>query len=155
MHVEAPGDRPVGQALKDLARYVYRVAIGDGRIVAVTDTLVAFKARDSDSDGKQRTVWLEGAEFVRRFLLHVLPKGFRKVRYYGLYAPGQAAHALAIARELLPKPDDGGPTDLEKEAILLAVERRLNDPKRLDRSCPRCQKPLATQPLQALAAGPP
>lgn len=155
VHVEAPGDRPVGQALKYLARYVYRVAIGDGRIVAVTDTQVAFRARDSDSDGKQRTIWLEGAEFVRRFLLHVLPKGFRKVRHYGLYAPGNAARLLATAQERLPKSADGGPTELEKEAILLAVERVLNERQRADRCCPRCREPMSTQPLSTPARAPP
>jgi len=96
VHVEPPRGRPVAAVTKYLARYVKRVAISDARIVAVTDTTVTFHAR-------RGPLTLEGHEFVRRFLLHVLPKGLRKIRHYGLYAPGAAA-ALATARALLPTP---------------------------------------------------
>lgn len=154
VHVEAPGDRPVSQALKYLARYVYRIAIGDRRMVALTDTHVAFRARDSDSDGKQRTLWLEGPEFVRRFLLHVLPKGFRKVRHYGLYAPGNAAIKLAKARELLPPPSEEGPTELEKEAILMGCERLIAKHDLHARRCPSCGERMVmlSLPTRAPAA---
>ena len=118
VHVEAPGNRPVSHALKYLARYMNRVAITDPRMIGMTDTHVGFRARDSHSDGKQRNLWLDGTEFVRRFLLHVLPKGIRKARHYGLYAPGAASVSLAIARALLPNRPATGPTDLEAEAIL-------------------------------------
>ena len=96
VHVEPPRGRPVTAVTKYLARYVKRVAISDARIVAVTDTTVTFRTR-------RGPLTLEGHEFVRRFLLHVLPKGLRKIRHYGLYAPGAAA-ALATARALLPTP---------------------------------------------------
>jgi len=94
VHVEPPRGRPVAAVTNYLARYVKRVAISDARIVALTDTTVTFRTR-------RGPLTLEGHEFVRRFLLHVLPKGFRKIRHYGLYAPGAAA-ALATARALLP-----------------------------------------------------
>ncbi len=151
VHVEAPGDRPVHQALKYLARYVYRVAISDRRIVAVTDTHVAFRARDSDSDGKQRTLWLEGPEFVRRFLLHVLPKGFRKVRHFGLYAPGGAASLLSKARALLTEPDADGLTELEKEAALMTADRLIAQHELHARRCPGCGDRMATLPLPTTA----
>ena len=101
VHVEAPNDRPAVHALKYLARYARRVAISDRRIVEVTATHVRFRARDAESDGKQRVIELEGHEFVRRFLTHVLPKGFRKVRHYGLYAPGHSVGLLRRAHSLL------------------------------------------------------
>ncbi len=87
VHVEAPKGRPVGHITKYLARYIKRVAITDGRIAAVTDTHVTIKTR-------RGAVELDGAEFVRRFLLHVLPRGFRKVRHYGLYAPRNLSTTL-------------------------------------------------------------
>ncbi len=95
VHVEPPKGRPVGYITKYLARYVKRVAITDGRILSVTDTHVTFQT-------KRGVVELDGAEFVRRFLLHVLPSRFRKVRHYGLYAPGNAKVRLEAARRLLP-----------------------------------------------------
>jgi predicted RNA-binding Zn-ribbon protein involved in translation (DUF1610 family) len=158
VHVEAPGQRPVLHALKYLGRYLYRVAISDGRIVGVTDTHVGFRARDADSDGKQRILWLQGHEFVRRFLLHTLPKGFRKVRHFGLYAPGKASRLLAAARDRLPeRPPQGQPTDLEAEAILSRCERRIAQWDRLARVCPNCGGQMWTEALvpSPLARGPP
>ncbi len=160
VHVEAPGDRPVSHALKYLARYIYRGPISNGRMVGVTDTHVSFRARDVDGDGKQRVLWLEGPEFVRRFLLHVLPKGLRKVRHYGLYSPGGAARLLESARTLLPqRPDaDGSPSDLEIEAILSRVERQLSEHDQQRKACPRCGARMSTEPVPrpvAVARGPP
>ena len=161
VHVEAPGDRPVSHALKYLARYLYRVAISDRRVFAVTDTQIGFMARDSDSDGKQRPLWLAGPEFVRRFLLHVLPKGFRKVRHYGLYAAGAVPTLLKQARALLPnQPAPGMPTNLEAEAILWRCEREFAEHDRGSRrlECPRCGGALWTEPLPLrapTARGPP
>lgn len=100
VHVEAPEGRPVEHVVGYLARYVKRVAIADPRILAITDETVTIATRQGP-----RT--LEGGEFVRRFLNHVLPKSFRKVRYYGLYAPGNAKLRLERARELLTSDDDG------------------------------------------------
>lgn len=98
VHVEPPNGRPVEAVTKYLARYVKRVAISDARILALTDTAITFRTR-------RGPVTLEGQEFVRRFLLHVLPKGLRKVRHYGLYAPGASA-GLDAARALLPSLPD-------------------------------------------------
>jgi hypothetical protein len=147
VHVEAPEGRSVAHAVKYLARYVYRVAISNRRIVSVTDTHVSFRARDSESDGKQRVLRLEGPEFVRRFLQHVLSKGFRKVRHFGLYAPGAAAQKLARAHELVPAAAEEGPSELEKEAALMVCERLLTAHDLYARRCPGCGERMATQPL--------
>ncbi len=101
VHVEAPKGRPVEHVVGYLARYVKRVAIADARILSVTDATVTIATRQGP-----RT--LEGGEFVRRFLNHVLPRSFRKVRYYGLYAPGNAKLRLERARELLLHESNGG-----------------------------------------------
>ena len=67
-----------------LARYVFRIAITNARIIGMDDTHVTFRCKDRNA-GKWNTHRLTGVEFLRRFLLHVLPKGFQKVRYYGLW----------------------------------------------------------------------
>jgi hypothetical protein len=79
-----------------LGRYTHRVAISSARIKGVSDESVRFRTRGDE------TIELHPAEFIRRFLLHVLPPGFRKIRHYGLYAPGGAPAArLASARRLV------------------------------------------------------
>jgi Zn finger protein HypA/HybF involved in hydrogenase expression len=82
--------KPYGQGqdavLKYLARYVFRVALTNRRLIAMDETHVTFQYKDRKTD-QWRTVRLEGVQFLRRFLFHVLPKGFHKVRYYGLWHP--------------------------------------------------------------------
>jgi hypothetical protein len=93
---------PVGTgeaAFKYLAPYVFRVAISNNRIVKLEDGRVTFKYKDSASD-ETRFCTLSAEEFMRRFLQHVLPERFMKVRYYGLLAGGNR-HLLRQARELL------------------------------------------------------
>jgi len=93
-----------------LARYTHRVAIADSRLVALDDRGVTFRYKDYRRDGhaRLRTMTLAPGEFIRRFLLHVLPKGFHRIRHYGLFASGGRRANLARARELLevPPPDD-------------------------------------------------
>ena len=86
-------------ALKYLAPYVFRVAISNRRILKVTDTHVTFRFRASDT-GKWHTSRITGAEFLRRFLQHILPKGFVKVRYYGLFSPGMRQRLTVIRLSL-------------------------------------------------------
>ena len=83
-------------ALKYLAPYIFRVAISNNRILKVADGKVTFRYRESDTR-KWRTSTLTAEEFLRRFLQHVLPKGFVKVRYYGLFSPS-LRHYLAVIR---------------------------------------------------------
>jgi hypothetical protein len=81
---------PVGNgftALRYLAPYIFRVAISNNRIMKVAEGKVTFRYRTTDT-GKLKTCTLPAEEFIRRFLQHVLPKGFVKVRYYGFLSSG-------------------------------------------------------------------
>ena len=69
--------------LKYLGRYTHRVAIGNSRIVALSDKTVSFTWKDYADENKQKTMTLSIVEFIRRFLLHVIPKGFVRIRHYG------------------------------------------------------------------------
>lgn len=100
--------QPVGKgetALKYLAPYIFRVAISDRRITHFANGKVTFRFRQSDT-GQWRSCRLETFEFLRRFLQHVLPKGFVKVRYYGLFSPSskeKLAHCLQLLSLEQPK----------------------------------------------------
>ena len=89
-----------------LSRYTHRIAISNRRLVAADATAVTFKYKDYrlDGDARFKTMTLATAEFIRRFLSHVLPKGFHRIRHYGLLANGQRADNVANARELLAVP---------------------------------------------------
>jgi hypothetical protein len=87
--------------LKYLARYVHRVAISNSRLVEVTDETVTFTYKDYRQRGRQKELTLSGAEFARRFLQHVLPRGFVRVRHYGLLSNRGREEQLALCRRLL------------------------------------------------------
>jgi hypothetical protein len=89
--------------LKYLARYVHRVAIGNGRLVRVGDEGVAFSYKDYRDKGKGKELTLSGEEFARRFLQHVLPGGFVRIRHYGLLANRGRERKLTLCRQLLLK----------------------------------------------------
>jgi predicted Zn-ribbon and HTH transcriptional regulator len=86
-----------------LARYTHRVAISNSRLIALDDAGVTFKWKDYRIKGRDRlrTMTLDGAEFIRRFLLHVLPSGFHRIRHYGLFAGTVRAHNIERVRQLL------------------------------------------------------
>jgi hypothetical protein len=84
-----------------LSRYTHRVAIANQRLVTLADGKVSFRARDNSRPGHKRLVTLTAPEFIRRFLLHVLPPRFVKIRHYGLMAPGNVKTKLEQARALL------------------------------------------------------
>jgi hypothetical protein len=87
--------------LKYLARYVHRVAISNSRLVRVSDATVSFTYKDYRQNGREKELTLSHAEFVRRFLQHVLPRGFVPVRHYGLLANRSREVKLRICRRLL------------------------------------------------------
>jgi hypothetical protein len=91
------------EALRYLSRYTHRVAISNRRLVSADDTGVTFKCKDYRIDGPDRytTMTLAPHEFIRRFLMHVLPKGLHRIRHYGLLANGNRADNIARVRELL------------------------------------------------------
>jgi hypothetical protein len=89
-----------------LSRYTHRVAISNRRLIAADENSVTFKVKDYRVEGAARytTMTLTTHEFIRRFLLHVLPKGFHRIRHYGLLASATKAEMVAKARQLLAVP---------------------------------------------------
>lgn len=100
VYSKPPFGGPV-QVLKYLARYTHRVAIGNRRILAVDGSGVTFRWRDRAAGDRPRTMQLPGVEFLRRFLLHVLPRGFQRLRHYGLLGNRMRESKLAMCRLLL------------------------------------------------------
>jgi Putative transposase len=132
------GDEAV---LRYLARYVFRVAITNSRIVGLDDKRVTIRYKDRKSM-QWRTTRLTGHEFMRRFLQHVLPKGLHKVRYYGLWHPARREHAQrARLMLLLDRPTTRGPAILSAETSCRAADRSANHtPSDATRICPCCQQ---------------
>lgn len=110
IHVKPPFGGPE-VALKYVARYTHRVAISDRRLLSIEDNKVRFSYKDYAHGGSQREMTLDAAEFLRRFLQHVLPKGFVRIRYYGFLANRRRGELLALARSLLQAPPPGCPDE--------------------------------------------
>ena len=114
-----------------LARYTHRIAIANSRLIAFDGANVTFRWKDYRTKGRERykTMTLGTHEFIRRFLIHVLPGGFHRIRHYGLFANGGRVRNIVRARELLAMPitetDDGK----DSEAA---------EPTPPARSCPCC-----------------
>lgn len=113
--------RPFGgpkEVLRYLARYTHRVAISNRRLIALDDNGVTFKWKDYRIEGRERykVMTLATTEFIRRFLIHVLPDGFHRIRHYGLFANTSRADNVARARELLvvPKPQSNAADKTEE-----------------------------------------
>ena len=107
------------QVLEYLSRYTHRTAVANARIGTVSTVQVSFKVR-GDGHGGKRWVRLPGVEFVRRFLLHVLPKGVKRIRHYGLLAAGCKAVKLGQARAALAMP---APNPLATESAIDFMRR--------------------------------
>jgi Putative transposase len=84
-----------------LSRHTHRVAISNHRLVSLDHAMVTFRARDNPSPGQHRPVTIHALEFIRRFLLHILPDRFVKIRHFGLMAPCNAKTKLVRARNLI------------------------------------------------------
>jgi len=102
VYAKAPFAGPEA-VLAYLSRYTHRVAISNRRLIAFDETGVTFRYKDYRRDGcdRQQVMTLAVDEFIRRFLLHVLPRGFHRIRHYGLLAGSARKTSLALARELL------------------------------------------------------
>jgi IS5 family transposase len=87
-----------------LARYTHRVAISNHRLLSVSASEVRFRWKDYAHHSKQRTTTLASEEFLRRFLQHVLPRGFPRIRYFGWLANRRRARMLPLCRALLKQP---------------------------------------------------
>ena len=89
------------QVLEYLGRYTHRVAITNNRIVAIDDGRVTFNYRDRSDENKEKEFTIGADEFIRRFLLHVLPRGFTKIRYYGFLAHANKKTCIELIRMLI------------------------------------------------------
>jgi hypothetical protein len=120
-----------------LSRYTHRVAISNRRLVALDERGVTFRWKDYRISGRTRykTMTLSPEEFMRRFLLHVLPSGFHRIRHYGLLANAGRREHLAKARELL------GVATSNVDAALLNTEVS-GDPVQPTFVCPCCGSPM-------------
>ena len=99
--------RPFGgpeQVLAYLGRYTHRVAIANSRLVAMADGKVSFRWKDYRREARTKVMTLDAGEFMRRFLMHVLPTGFHRIRHFGFMANGHRAARLARCRHLLAEP---------------------------------------------------
>lgn len=123
-----------------LGRYTHRIAISNGRLVSLEDGQVAFRYTDRANGNQPRTMTLPADQFLRRFLLHVLPLGFVRIRYFGGLANGTRRQWLALGRRLLgdcrePAADAGdGPKERETWQDLLLRLTGIDV-----RICPRCK----------------
>ena len=128
--------RPFGgpqAVLAYLSRYTHRVAICNHRLISADDAGVTFKWKDYriEGPGRYKTMTLLTHEFIRRFLIHVLPKGVHRIRHYGLFANGNRAANIARARELLAAPAPSEPPETSEAAPL-------DESRVLPRPCPCC-----------------
>ena len=116
-----------------LARYTHRVAISNRRLIAADAMGITFKYKDYRIQGPERykLMTLATDEFIRRFLMHILPKGFHRIRNYGLLANGSRADNIARARALLNVPQPDAIPDDPKSADA-------GEPPTLSRPCPCC-----------------
>jgi hypothetical protein len=123
------------QALDYLGRYVHRVAIGDHRLLALHDGRVRFSYRDRSDGDRQKVKEIPAADFIQRFLYHILPEHFVKIRYYGWLAPTRKQANLDAIRAALgaaPPAPQSEETPAERILRLTGVDVR---------RCPHCQAP--------------
>jgi hypothetical protein len=133
--------------LRYLGRYTHRVAIANSRLVDVTDSAVSFRTKQG------KVLALEPVEFLRRFIQHVLPNGFHKIRHYGLYS-ASSAHKRELARRCLstepePAAERSHSMGAERSIEQLRATTDPNVPR-----CPSCGALLARRPLPRQHAPP-
>ena len=134
------------QVFRYLGRYSHRVAIANSRLLACADGHVSFSWKDYADDNRTKVMRLTADEFIRRFLLHVLPKRFVRIRHYGLLAGRNVTTKLARCRQLLGVPVELPASARESKTWL----DRLREWTGQDGSCcPRCQGPLTRRPVEA------
>jgi hypothetical protein len=128
--------RPFGGSeavLAYLSRYTHRIAIANSRLIAFDGRRVTFKWTDyrAKADARYKLMTLDADEFIRRFLIHVLPDGFHRIRHYGLFANGNRAANIALARQLLGAPDPAPSSSESDDADSGQKEEQWN-------TCPSC-----------------
>lgn len=135
VYVKPPFGSP-GQVLKYLARYTHRVAISNNRLVCLTDGQVTFRYKDYRQGHSQRLMRLPAVEFIRRFLLHSLPKGFVRIRHYGFLANRVRQQNLEYCRRLI-----GNSATEQSPRVCSQTQPADSDQRRTpDWPCPKCRK---------------
>jgi len=146
VNIQKPFAHPE-KVLEYLSRYVFRIAISDRRIEKVENGMVHFFVKDYKRNGVFRKMKLELDEFIRRFLLHVLPKGFFKVRYYGIFTNSGRKVNIAKAKELLSEEnsekerevlEDGNCVWEKQDTIWAKIMEDIVHHSKLN--CPVCKK---------------
>jgi hypothetical protein len=130
--------RPFGgpaQVLDYLGRYTHRIAISNNRLLAFQDGKVTFQWKDRKNGDRKRTMTLDAHEFIRRFLIHVLPHGFAKLRYFGFLANRYRANRLSLCRQLLNAP----PPETDPQVLDWKSRHEVLTGESLD-ICPACQQ---------------
>ena len=123
------------QVLDYVGRYTHRVAISNNRLVSLDGDKVGFHWKDYRDGNRQKTMTLAAGEFIRRFLIHVLPEGFHRIRYYGFLGNCHRARKLARCRELLGMAPAGPAADPRLADYRDRYEALTG---RSLRECPRC-----------------
>jgi len=123
------------QVLEYLGRYTHRVAISNNRILAIDNGKVTFTYRDRQDNNELKTMSLAADEFIRRFLLHVLPYGFMKIRYFGFLAHTNKKQAVALIRKLID-PDMKLPEKIKETVFEMMLRLTGKDIT----CCPKCKK---------------
>jgi hypothetical protein len=103
------------EVLKYVARYTHSVAISNNRLLDINDGKVQFRWKDYRDDNRHKTMTLGADEFIRRFLLHVLPDGFQRIRYFGFLANRYRAEKLALCRQLMQMPPPATTPEVNKD----------------------------------------
>ena len=131
-----------------VGRYTHRVALSNDRILAVADGRVRFRWRDYRHGNRLRTFTLSAEEFIRRFLLHVLPRGFHRIRHCGFLASCHRRKKPALCRRLLDMPPPASPPDYRERYEQLTGDSLLR--------CPvcRCGLMVAVEKIQPGAEPP-
>jgi hypothetical protein len=123
------------QVLEYLGRYTHRVAITNNRILSIEDGRVTFNYRDRSDENKAKELTIKAKEFIRRYLLHILPPGFMKIRYYGFLAHANKKVSIALLRQLI------NPDAEITERLIETVEEMMLRLTGVDVSlCPECGK---------------
>jgi Putative transposase/Transposase zinc-binding domain len=116
------------QVIRYLGRYTHRIAISNHRLISFDGNHVTFRWRDYAGGNKMRTMTVSAEEFIRRFLLHVLPKGFVRIRHFGVLANCQRSASIALCRRLL-----------NMSSLIRSAQ---SPPPNATWLCPRCHNPL-------------
>ena len=123
------------QVLEYLGRYTHRVAISNNRIQSIVNEKVTFTYRDRANDNELKTMTIAAGEFIRRFLLHVLPDGFMKIRYFGFLSNKNKGESIQLIRKLINSDTDWPET--KKETVIEILFRLIGEDITC---CPECKK---------------